>query len=977
MKLKKIIGFMLLTLLVVPFGVQKMSGAYAISPAHGVQPYWYNGCYQETSYFQDGKCFVELSANDWTKSATIPNCKGVTDAKFISDSFNIEDGREINFSFSMDAVDPSGTLNYKSVNGNDIDIYCYNADTDAQICCMRIWFDAGGYLCGNHSVQVGSTSWPSRSITNWINGNATFDSKFDIFFSKENLFRSYCNNGSELKRIDTTDEWLKTECAASIANVKSVYFRIASDGGFTSTAKVRLNSINGFSFEGEFDGAKNEYFFTSTKGPELYQYKNLEEVIPVDEPYTFPFKFFSPLSNFTTDVKIDGVSQGSSMTFTPTEDKQYSVEITSADDYGNTTKKDFSIEAVSGLVKPEFEDVPEFEDARISYNSTLSYALPKVNDVTGNYTLKLFMELPNGVKEELSYNETQTLFIKTFNNSYVDGTYTLQFSATNAAGTTLSDPQEVIYTFYEPSKPDFVESINGLIIDYVPEGIRGRGYGDWRKMDFGVFNINYSIDIFITVPTINSDGKDSKVEYLDLQLQSVTGGNNWIMYRVWMDSLNTEIFAHTTAKDYGGTGGIGYTDGKVKAKGTDRGFHLHFDPNDYFGCENGGEIIPASAAKTRLDEVFNFINNPNFNLFVYAANNSYSGDVPEASYEFVVTVLNDQSFANDDGQLLYIAPEIYVSNIEYDQAVDKPFVVNAYCKIVTKKVTKVHMRLSKYDTATEQYIKVSQEEHDVGDITINPTSWGEYMIEIFVYKDAQSEATKEEYSTKTLYFMAKSNENNLAITLSAPYQKTYDKGAEVTVSAPTYTGNPNLETASITLIYNGQEREVEAGERLTLSRAGLYTLDYYVEDNAQPVANSKHFKYFLDVGDVEPPVINVGVEGSKRAEEMIILTVDIEDDTECDVFVTLIDLNGYKTIYQSRRIIFTPDEKGTYSYTVRAEDAYGNVSLKSGDIVITDKAPNQILINWIIILSCFGAIVVGLIGVTVYEKVKASKEKVK
>ena len=156
-------------------------------------------------------------------------------------------------------------------------------------------------------------------------------------------------------------------------------------------------------------------------------------------------------------------------------------------------------------------------------------------------------------------------------------------------------------------------------------------------------------------------------------------------------------------------------------------------------------------------------------------------------------------------------------------------------------------------------------------------------------------------------------------------------------------------------------------------KAGIYIINYHAEDNARPVVNSIDKQYFINVIDRENPVITVDVNGSLRAAELVTLKTEVEDDTDCDVTIIIVDNNGLKTVYSSNTITFVPQSKGQYNITIRAEDAYGNVAIKNLKIDVAKEAFNKVLRGWIVIGSAVGGLFILFIGLTIAPKIKKEK----
>lgn len=942
----------------------------------GFMPWWFGGgdeIHVTSSQVENGISILmdgqdTVGADAWKyDDIRVPNCQSVSEASYITDSFSIEGNHEVIITFSMDCVTEDNKLNYLSGNGlNDIDVYVYDSSNDKQLASIRIWYDSGSYSNGDHSYALGILDgYPNAcNGANWIVGDAKLSSYFTLAFSREYLFRSYVNKDmSKLVRLDSSNNHFYNSVHDAVESVDNIYFRFKGDNGWKKQANLLIRSINGQSLGGSGNVIED------VVPPEIIETSPMPSNIEVNQSFTLPIKAVDVLSHPALSFAVNGEDISGNV-FKPLVQGNYTITATAEDAFGNKTSKDYNLTAIGIIEPPVITSLPVIENISVKENTTVTFDKPVYEDSEGNAVLKAFIKNNDDSSSsytELNYNNETEKFTYTFTGNDKKGNYSIIYTIENSAGKVTSDPINFDVEVIIVPKPDYVNSQEGLTVSYVEEGILVNTIGGYRKIDFGAFNIRYGIDAYFTIPIYSSNGEKNTAAYFDMQFMSTKNENYWVMYRIWLneefltnDSSPTNMYfnlgtpGNSQCKDVTDCGWLTRT-----VNGVDGRFHFHFDYSDGFSGEFRNALVSAKGTQeftTRLLEG----GGDEYTVLFYAASRG-SGD--DQNSEFIINELNGQNFENTDGVIdAVVRPVIEIGTINNVYAANSSFTTGIYVKDILCLNPAVHYRF------TNEAGEVIKEE-TLADHTLNidVPDPGFYKLKIFIINIKGREVGK------TYDIESRSNLNPVTIDLDKTYESTYMPGEEIIVANPSYSSDVNLSKCKIILTRGNDVKEVSAGERIILEKAGTYILDYYACDNAYPTPNETHKKVYINVLDVVKPEVKVRISGSMRAEEMVTINIDVVDDTDCDIYAVITDVNGYKTIYQKDKLDLVFDQKGEYSLMVRVEDSYENTTIINQTFIIKTKAPNQVLVSWIVIgiftLSLLGAFV----ALTVIDKKRNSR----
>ena len=973
--------------LILPFSIFFMAFSSPMRSGHvtGYEAWWFMGGDEEhvqasavsggIQNLVDGE--DTCPDESWKYNSRLPNSIEQPSLSYITNSFTIEGNHEIEFVFSINAVNEDGTLNYKSKNNlDDVDIYVHNAENDQQLASLRIWYDSGGYTNGNHSYHLGvGDGYPAGkySGSNWIDGDAQLSSSFLINFSKEHLFRSHINKwyDGKLYRLDNNKNAFYNAAKDLFTDVNNIYFRIRGDGGFAKQATIILRSINGQSM------ASDESGILDNKAPDIYETSQMPASIERGIEFTIPVKAVDVLSEPTVKYFFDDVELTSNKV-TPTELGTHTIKVEATDAKDNKSEKVYDINVTGALMPPTITSLPEINDQTLKTNQLFKCGLPTYEDETA--TAVVTATLKNKAKSDiinLEYDD-EGYFFKEINNTFESGDYEVMYRVTNSVGYVDSDPISFHLEIIQVPEPDFVTYEEGISVSYVDEGLLVHSVGKWIKTSFGVFDIKYGIDVYYTVPINNYDGKENTASYFDMQLVNKENENYWVMYRIW---LNEEFLTNDSSPtnmyfNFGTPGNsqcVDVTDCGWLTRtvnGVDGQFHFNYDVNNGFSGEFRGVLQGAQGTGALTARFFDEAPTSNFHVKFYTdSRGEVRGTEPHPNNhhsEFVINEINGQNLSNENGVFNVVArPNVVIGSVNPVYKANSTSYINMYVKDILNLHPTYNVRFMNENGET-----VKEENFNYSPVPINTPSEGFYKVKIFTINRKGKEIGK------TFDVEARSSVDPVSVDIVGEYKSSYLPGDKLTILNATYSSNTDLTKTHISLIKDKEVKEVHVGDEITLEKAGMYIIDYYACDNAFPNPNEIHKKEYINVLDNVKPVVDISITGSLRAKEEVGININIVDDTNCDSAIIVTDTHGYKTTFFGDSASFIPEEKGEYTITVRVEDSYNNITLETTTIVIKKQAANKTLISWIVIASIFGSVLAGFIFLTTYTTYKRKKGEI-
>lgn len=186
-------------------------------------------------------------------------------------------------------------------------------------------------------------------------------------------------------------------------------------------------------------------------------------------------------------------------------------------------------------------------------------------------------------------------------------------------------------------------------VNYVAEGIQVSSPEGWHVTSFGEFDITKGIDIKYIVPEVASNGEPVTAgSYLELTLNNVDKPYYRLMYRVWIDYTGvdrpTNVYlwnsSESVLKEISDTGWISRNvDGVVNK------YHMGYSlEKNLYGERTTGLITVDNAS----DDVTTFFENAPSNYFTLGVAHS-SSENQFGNFEYIVTEINGESFANKEG----------------------------------------------------------------------------------------------------------------------------------------------------------------------------------------------------------------------------------------------------------------------------------------------------------------------------------------
>ena len=905
----------------------------------------------------------------WKYNSRIPNSIEQPSLDYLTNSFTIEGNHVVEFVFSMNCVNEDGTLNYKSKNNlDDIDLYVFDASNDKQLASLRIWYDSGSYLNGDHSYQLGvGDSYPNKySGSTWITGDARLSSSFLINFSKEHLFRSYVNKDlSSLRRLDNNSNAFYNAAKDLFADVNNIYFRIRGDGGFAKQATIILRSINGQSL------ADNGSGILDNEAPDIYEVSQMPSSIEKNVEFEIPVKAVDVLSKPTVKYYFDD-EELTDNKVKPTTLGNHSIKVVATDSSNNSSEKEYSINVTGDLVPPVIVSAPDINDQTLKTNQYFICGMPIYEDETG--TAVVTATLKNKTTAEvidLSWDSENKNFYVEIGDDFESGDYEVTYKVTNIVGSVFSEPISFHLEIIQIPKPDFVDCEEGVTANYVDDGLLVHSVGRWLKTSFGVFDVKYGVDVYFTIPILMSDGKENTASYFDMQFINKEKEDYWIMYRIW---LNEEFLTNDSSPtnmyfNFGTPGNSQCVDVNDcgwltrSVDGVDGKFHFNYDVNNGFSGEFRNVLQGAQGTGALTTRFFDEAPTSNFYVKFYTDSRGTSGN---QNSEFIINEINGQSLTNENGVIDVVTrPNVVIGSVNPVYKSNSTSYVNMYVKDILNLNPTYNVRFINEDGDT-----VKEETFNHSPVPLNTPSEGIYKVKIFTLNKKGKEIGK------TFDVEIRSSVDPVVIDIAGSYQTSYMPGDKLTVLNATYSSNVDVSKATISLIKDKETKLLKAGEEILLDKAGMYVIDYYACDNAFPNPNELHKKEYINVLDVVNPSIEINIKGSLRAKEQVEVTANVIDDTACDVAIIVTDIHGYKTTFFGNDATFIPNEKGEYVITVRAEDLYNNITIETKTITVKKEAPNKTLISWIVIASIFTSVLAGFIVLTTYTKYKKKKGEI-
>ncbi|MGM9873572.1 MAG: hypothetical protein ACI31G_01450 [Bacilli bacterium] len=950
----------LLTISLTSFATSSVKSAVV----NTLDPTWYAGgrwVSVDTSFTTEGIVSVasgydSVGGSAWQQKVSIPS-KNSSTPSFVTESFSIEGDNEVLLELSIPMFNSDGSTNFTSNNSGDyVYVDVINDDLDQCILRFKTAMSSNGVLSNAHSYQVATgNDWPSPSTEgiNKIKGNATSDSSFFVGVSRQYGLRSYIDGSNNLERLDDSNGTISSYIENNLSSVTHIRFDIYGDNGWTKDGTIIIKSINGQSFLNGPD-------INDDTAPKLVKTSSLPTNLVINEPYTLPLKSVDPVSNSSISVTSDdGTIDG--LTFTPTKSGEVNVNVLVSDDYSNSKSETLTFTVLSAINPPSFISVPTITGGLIEPLTTLFFDYPTYVDETGIATVELLMNKV-GDSNKTSLNKTgSNQFYLNITNQFESGSYEFVYVVTNSAGSVSSEPQIVEYTLNIKPSPDFVSYDDGMIVDYVDEGIRIKSDGGYRNASFKHYNLSYGVDITYTVPVYISENVENEVSYVDLKLINETNPNYSLWYRIWIngfvnnDSSPTNVYVFMPNQSTVDITDCGWLSRNVND--VDGCFRMAFDFDNYFQGEFKEELKAANYVEETLNT---FFQSAPSSLYTIAISPAGSGASSGEKLEVIVNTLNKQSFVNEDGVLTKIRkPTLEVELSSYVFASNTNVEIPLYAKNILAEQTVVKAKIYNgtetiFETSTTSQI-----------LTINVNQYGLFTLDIYI------EYGENKSVTESFDIEIRSVIESVSITLDAEYESSYLPGDSITILPATYSSNVNLENSTITMIYpDGDEEEVSPNQVVELERPGIYELVYFASDNALPNPNTTTLRKFIKVLDVIDPIIYVDIVGEKVVNEVITIRVMVTEDSSYDTYIFLTDLEGNREIYEGDSVTFTPTKVGDYEVKVHVEDMYGNVSEATQIIQIVKPTMSKTLIQWIIIGSLIAVMLIGFVVFSIVYRYK-------
>ena len=897
-----------------------------------------------SSYVADGiKKLVPGAASVGTGEAW--RYKGtVNNNAQLNNAFSIKDGNVVSFEFAIGYYDESGNLitGCQNDGGAAVDIYVCDAVTGAELTIFRIWSDSGSPLNGSHSYTIWGPGWSHETQgATWIKGDATLGSSFYIQFDKENLLSSYVGGSDAITRLDDGSNKYLNNIKSKFADVEYVKFMIGGSNGFKADTEIIVKSINGQSL------ANTDGVFTDTIAPTILD-ANVSSTLTVGDVYQIPTEAYDFYSSVNYSLEINGKTYNG-RTFSPKEAGELTVTLVAKDAASNESRKEYTFSVVSNISAPELTEVPTLENLNVLYFETVSFAKPTFTDATG--TAVTVLKVYKG--EELLYtlNESkQGKFDLTVAPALVSGEYSFVYEVTNTGGTTASDPQTITITTEEVVIPEFVSAGANVLFDYVEQGIRVRTTSNWRKSYLGSFDIAYGLDFkFIVTEQVSNGKTNSAGTCVDFILTNVEDPNYQLMYRVWCKFGASDADAPTNVF-------ISYDGGNTNTDITDTGwincnvdgvkgqYHMLFDMEETFMGERTGGVQRVDRAYEALVAFLEKAPSTNFNIGFQCADLSGHG-----YYEMIITELNGQSFASTNGVVNEVKDAVLeIGNVPSLVLQGMSGTCPIYAKDIFASVTPTVM-MTKPDGTTAELEVVD------GNVTLTFDQLGEYKFVVSVVGSNGNTVKKE------ITIMSKSTVTPVEVQLPEGYKENYGIGEEMTILDATYSTSVVEKIIQITKP-DGSVVTLTVGEKFKFETSGIYVLSYIAKDDALPTPNEATQSLTINVADTTKPVVNVTVVETAKVNDSITVEINVVEDSEYDVTVTLTNPDATAQKLASP-YTFTVSALGKYTLKVVVEDIYGNVETITKEITVTAVETEQPGTNEPANNGCGGSVIASIFGV--------------
>lgn len=893
----------------------------------------------------------------------------------IAKSFSLKNNDEISFTFSVDMYNSSnGNTNYTTVN-NDGTIHVWAGTKDnSEILDLKIFAHEWGVTNGNHSykTELKASSWAncgSQDNTSvCIKGNATADSFFTVYFSKENLF-STINQYSEKKCLmysgdDTTLTSNVASAKAAFSNVDDVVFKINGDNGWSKTANVVLKSINGQSL------ANTDGQFTDNVAPTFDAF-SMPSSLQINQSTTLNITAHDVLSSdISYFIEYNG-KRTEGLTFTPTIYGQDSVKVYATDASGNEASKEFTFTGTGDIAAPSFNDtLPTIESKTYDYFDTVTVAKPDVTDNTGVGTVTMKYrkkaaeatentdateeaDTAEGTEEtdmtgwtSVSLNEVSNNFSFIIDEDFEAGDYEYCFDATNSKGTTTSEIQTVNIEIKEYKPVDFVNKGDAkAIIEYENTGIKIRTRELHKDISLGSFLLDDGIKVTYHIPFKNTQGLTNGPlvanSYVDLKLTNVKDSSYNIIYRVWTannsdnkdNPTNVLVNTPTGSQNIENAGWILYGNNENYKE-----LNLNFSMDEYFSSldHSGNKKIAEVDGKTTISDAitafFDTAPKSRYNLTYCMGNVGASlskvGSIADTAYEGIVTKINDQDLANTDGAITDYKDMTVKLSGENTAERGKEMTYGAYFKdIFNDNVTK-SVKIVKPDN-TEEDVTSSLADDE---FKYTFSALGKYKIV------ASATGTNSKTVTEELEVTVTQERIPTSITLKGEYVTTANVGDKITILGADYTSNVNPEKCTITVIDgSNKETAVNVGDEYTLAKAGVYTIRYFASDDATPEPNTATLDVVINVPDTEKPVVNFVTEASYEKGSTVNFKVEATDDTELTYAISVSKPDNTVSKFTTPEFALTLDQEGKWTIKVKVTDLYDNETVLTKEFEVKAK----------------------------------------
>ena len=864
-----------------------------------------------TSYVNEGVQIVVPGADTvegdaWWHRPQVPNHESMIGA------LSLDAYGKASITFSVGLYNGDGSEISKSQNSYGFDVAFYKSSScgdNDQVARVRIWTNSGNALNGSHSTVVYSNGWGNSTDGKWIIGDATLSSSFTIQLDRTNLISAPCNGVTTPVRLAGSNEWVESQLSV-LDGVDNVWVRFEGDNGFAKSTTIILKEINGQSL------ANDGTYFIDNVAPAFLK-ADVPASITVDEEYEIPTEAFDLLSSVSYSVKIgENVTDGKK--FTPTDVGDLAVQLIATDAAGNVAKKDYVFNVLSNIAAPTFDSLPTIGNLNVKALEKLVVDMPEITDSTGTAVVVLKIYKGDVLFATLEKN-TAGKFEYVFASDFESGDYKFIFEATNEGGTTVSEAINSTITMAELDSVPFITVPDAQSIAvYSEKGLECKTLNNWKSFYFGNFDFSEGFDFKFIVD--DADAMENAA--VALHIINADDPNYVAEYRVWTSFSGgdrpTNVYISTNGwvnvEDITDTGWI-----KRGVDDIENQYHMAYSVEDTFKGERLGGMQQVDRAVEKLKAFFEAAPSANFKAYLSLGKDG-------APYlKATISEINGQKFASPiTWNNAYLALK---SNIPEMVALNSELEIKAYAKDI-RQACAIHLGGKNADNEDINVDFVD------GVASYTFAKVGNYKLVISTV-GANGETVKIEKDV-----VCKTAIDPIEITVSGQYESTYATGTEITILGATYS--ENVVSHSIMVAGpNNVAKMVEAGEKYKFELPGLYKITYFAEDDALPEPNEAKKEFVINVPDAENPVITVTGAKTASVNEVISVTVAVEDASDVSVTVTLIkpDSTSEKLTGNNGVYSFTPGSAGKYTIRVVAEDLYGNKETVNHEITVSEKAP--------------------------------------